>query len=101
MNRQGHSDANRNGVIFHSETLCGRYWKPSRIHVQLPTSVFNSLLAIAKSRDKSIAAMLNGIMKDFARANAPKIQRHSGDRSTTATAETVRRITITVNDVGT
>ena len=97
MNRQGHSDANRNGVIFHSETLCGRYWKPSRIHVQLPTSVFNSLLAIAKSRDKSIATMLKGVMRKFAMENAPD-KHHGGDRSTTATAGEVRRITITVSD---
>ena len=97
MNRQGHSDANRNGVIFHSETLCGRYWKPSRIHVQLSTSVFNSLLAIAKSRDKSIASMLKGVMRKFARENTPD-KHHGCDRSTTATAGEVRRITITVSD---
>ena len=86
-----------NHVILHGEDMIDqRNWKPLKVHVRLSRSLMLDLFSIAKNSGETTEVMLKNVIREYARKNAPD-RRHGDDRSTTATAEAVRRITITVN----
>lgn len=68
----------------------------SKIHARVPRYIMLDLFEIAQRQGISPAAMIKNVIQEYARKNAPD-RRHGDDRSTTATAGAVRRITITVN----
>lgn len=86
------------GVIFHGDGMSSRKnFRPFHIDVDLPRIVMLNLLEIAKSSGKSVNVMLKNVIREYAKANSPG-KHYGGDRSTTAAAEVVRRIEITIKE---
>ena len=87
-----------NHVILHGEDMIDqRNWKPLKVLVRLSRSLMLDLFSIAENRGETTEVMLKNVIREYARKNAPG-KHYGGDRSTTATAEVVRRIEITLKE---
>ena len=87
-----------NCVILHGEDMIDpRNWRSLKVNVKLSRRLMLDLFTIAKNKGDSVEVMLKNAIQEYAKANAPG-KHYGGDRSTTETAEVVRRIEITIKE---